>query len=429
MRLPRPRWRGLVAVLVATVLATTAAGCSRPDGRVTTLNFFQFKGEALTAFNEIIADFEAKNPDIKVVQNQVADADTTIRTLLVKDRAPDVISLNAGPNFGGLAEAGVFHDFSGDPLLPTINPAVQEILAKLGNAKGEINSLGYINNANGVLYNTEIFAKHNIEVPTTWDELFAVCDKLKAAGVTPFYGTLADSWTTLPSFNGIGGYEGAKGFFDTMRNQGTGIGPESPVSFGKDFPNVLEHQQKLFSYAQDGYRGRTYDDGNAAFAKGEVAMLMQGIWALSPVKEANPDIKAAIFPYPAASGNADDRLLVTGVDVTLTIGRNTPHKEAALKFVHYLFEKDVIEKLAASQNMVPSLIGAQLSSDPALQSVKPYFESGKITGFIDHQIPPSIPLSAIVQQALFDGNAAAALGTLDNEWRKVAARTIPKSGE
>lgn len=429
MRLPGSRWRGAVAVLVATVLAATLAGCTRPDDRVTTLNFFQFKGEALNAFNEIITEFEARNPDIRVVQNQVADADTTIRTLLVKDRAPDVITLNAGANFGGLAEAGVFHDFTGDPVLETINPAVQEILAELGNAKGEINSLGYINNANGILYNSRIFAEHGLQVPTTWDELIAVCDKLKAAGVTPFYGTLADSWTTMPSFNGLGGYQGAAGFFDKLRAQGTDVGPAAPVSFSKDFAAVMEQQQKLFGYAQEGYRGRTYDDGNAAFANGEVAMLMQGIWALSPIKEINPDIQAAIFPYPPAAGGADDRLLVTGVDVTVTIGRNTPHKEAALKFVHFLFEKEVIEKLAASQNMVPSVKSAQLSAEPALQSVKPYFDTGRITGFIDHQIPPSIPLAATVQQALFDGNSAAALSTLDNEWRKVAARTVPQSGK
>ena len=77
-----------------------------PATGVTTLNFFQFKGEALEDFNEIIADFEAENPDIRVVQNQVADADTVIRTLLVKDKAPDVITLNANGGFGRLAQAG-----------------------------------------------------------------------------------------------------------------------------------------------------------------------------------------------------------------------------------------------------------------------------------------------------------------------------------
>ena len=33
------------------------------------------------------------------------------------------------------------------------------------------------------------------EPPQTWDELIAVCDQLKAAGIDPFYGTFKDDWT------------------------------------------------------------------------------------------------------------------------------------------------------------------------------------------------------------------------------------------
>lgn len=75
--------------------------------------------------------------------------------------------------------------------------------------------------------------------------------------------------------------------------------------------------------------------------------------------------------------------------------------------------------------MIPSVEGAELSDDPALQSIAPYFDAGKITGFIDHQVPPAIPLVGIVQQSVFDGDVERALRTLDNEWSKVAARTIP----
>ncbi len=288
-----------------------------------TLDFFQFKGEALEDFTQIIADFEAENPDIKVVQNQVADADTIIRTLLVKDKAPDVITLNANGGFGRLAQAGVFYDFSDEPVLDTINPAVQEILADLGNKEGEVNGLGYVNNANGVIYNQAIFAEQGLEVPETWDEFIAVCDALQDAGITPFYGTLADSWTGLPSFNALGAYPAQGDFFDQMREEGENVGPDSSVSFQKDFRQALEQQYELFGYSQEGYRGRTYDDGTAAFANGEVAMLMQGIWAISPIKAVNPDVDAAIFPYPP-SDDPDDRLLVSGVDVVVTMGKNTP---------------------------------------------------------------------------------------------------------
>ncbi|WP_231637095.1 ABC transporter substrate-binding protein [Microbacterium sp. No. 7] len=415
---------GTVAIAVALALG----GCaSSPGTSVTTLNFFQFKGEAREDFDAIIADFEAENPDIKVVQNQVPDADTVIRTLLVKDKAPDVITLNGNGNFGRLAQAGVFYDFSDEPVLQTINPAVQQILADLGNREGEVNSLGYFNNANGIIYNVDIFEEQGIEVPETWDELIAVCEQLQAAGIQPFYATLADSWTAVPAFNGLGAYPSQGGFFDEMRAAGENVGPSSPVSFEKDFLEALERQQQLFSYAQEGYRGRTYDDGNAAFARGEAAMMMQGIWAVNGIKQVDPDIRAAIFPYP--TDREEDRLIVSGVDAVITMGRDTPHREEAIRFIEYLFRPDVIERISASQNMIPSVIDAELSDDLSIQSVKPFFDDGRITGFLDHQIPPGIPLAEYVQEAVFTGNAGATLATLDSEWRKVAARTIPVTGD
>ncbi len=425
----RTRRRALTVGSLVGVAALLLSGCASPQDRdVVTLDFFQFKGEALTDFATIIDDFEAENPDIKVVQNQVADSETLIRTLLVKNKTPDVITLNANGNLGRLAQAGVFYDFSNEPVLDTINPAVQEIISDLGNNEGEVNSLGYANNANGVIYNRAIFDEQGLEAPETWDEFIQVSEALKAAGITPFYGTLADAWTAQPSFNGLGTYAAQGDFFDRLREEGENVGPDSSVSFDKNFTAALEQQKQLFSYAQEGYRGKTYDDGNAAFANGEVAMLLQGIWALSPIKAVNPEIQAGIFPYPGTD-NPDDRLLVSGVDVVVTMGKDTAHREESLRFINYLFEKDVAEKFAAAQNLVPAVKGAQISDDPALQSVKPWFDEGRITGFIDHQIPSTIPLAAINQQFLLDGKTSAALRTLDNEWRKVAARTIPVTGE
>ena len=113
----------VVALTLAGVALTACSPASTTSGQ-TTLNFFQFKGEALADFEQIIAEFEAENPDIKVVQNQQPDADTSIRTLLVKRRTPDVITLNAGGKIGELLRAKVFYDFADEPILKTINPAV-----------------------------------------------------------------------------------------------------------------------------------------------------------------------------------------------------------------------------------------------------------------------------------------------------------------
>ena len=421
----KPRRTGRIVAMVALVIfALGVGGCAaNPGAGVTTLSFFQFKGEALQDFHRIIDRFEAENPRIKVVQNQVADSETAIRTLLVKDRAPDVITLNANASFGQLARAGVFYDFSREPVVSTISPAVQDILTELGTVPGEVNGLGYVNNANGIIYNRAIFAELGLSVPQTWDELIDVCERLSAAGITPFAGTLADSWTVMPSWNALGAYAARDGFFDTLRSEGENVGPSSAASFERNFPAVMAQQAQLFGYAQPGYRGASYDDGSALFANGKVAMLLQGIWALSPVKKINPDIDAAIFPYPVPEDPAD-RVLVSGVDVVVTMPAESPHRTEALAFINFLFRPDVIEEFAAAQTMIPSVVGATYGDDPALQSVAPYFQEGRITGFIDHQVPPAIPLEGIVQEAVLGGDGTAALRTLDNEWRKVAARTI-----
>jgi raffinose/stachyose/melibiose transport system substrate-binding protein len=409
--------------IALTIALAGMAGCAAPtDDDVVQLDFFQFKPEAVADFEEIVADFEAENPDIDVVTNTVPDPDTAIRALLVKGRTPDVLTLNGSGKFGLLAKAGVFRDFAGDPLVDRINPAAQEILTDLGQFNGEeVNGLAFSNNANGIIYNREIFAEHDLEVPRTWDELIEVCDALQAAGVTPFYGTLADGWTALPALNALGAYVAQDGFFDQLHAAGQDASA-APVSFRSDWAGVLDQEQTLFSYAQEGYRGRTYDDGNAAFAHGEVAMLMQGVWAVSPIKAIEPDVDLGVFPYPGTDDPADT-LLVSGVDVAVAVGRDTPHPEEAMRFVEYLFRPETLDEYAASQSMFSTSVTSDGTDDPALAELQPYFDAGRITGFVDHQIPPSIPLDAIVQQSLFDADADAALATLDNEWRKVAART------
>jgi multiple sugar transport system substrate-binding protein len=43
-------------------------------------------------------------------------------------------------------------------------------------------------------YNKHTFAEHKLEVPKTWDEFTGVCDKLKAAKVTPLAATIDGRW-------------------------------------------------------------------------------------------------------------------------------------------------------------------------------------------------------------------------------------------
>ncbi|AND17967.1 ABC transporter substrate-binding protein [Rathayibacter tritici] len=418
--------RLFLSVPLAAASAATLASCAGAGDGVTTLDFFQSKAEAVEDFARIIREFEAANPDIRVIANTVPDPDTAIRTLLVKDKVPDVLTVNGSRYYAGLAKAGVFHDFTGDELVDRVNPAALDIVAALGSYEGkEVNALAFSNNADGILYNRTIFADNGIEVPTTWDELIAVCDALTAAGVTAIYGALLDNWTGSPAFNALGGQLQPDGFFDAMRAEGATLGPDSPVSFSKDYASTMERLGQLFSYTQEGSFGCSYDDGNRAFAAGEAAMYPQGIWAINPVRTNNPDIDLGVFPYPVLDDPAHTRV-TSGVDVAIAIGRGTPKLKAARRFVDFLLTPGVVEPYVESQAAFSPLVNAAPTADPTLAELQPYFEQGRLVGFVDHQIPASIPLNPTLQEFLASGDADAALRTLDSEWRKVSARTTRK---
>src|SRR5215207_8203425 len=175
------------AALVVLIGMTAACSGSDGDGGRTQVEFFQFKGEAVATFDKLIAQFEKEHPDIDIVQNNVPSPDAALRTRLVKNDVPPLMSLNGnGATYGDLANAGIFRDFSDDPALENISQASIDVLQSLGHADGEVNGVPFANNADGIIYNVDLFNELGLTVPTTWDELIATAEKVKAAGQVPF---------------------------------------------------------------------------------------------------------------------------------------------------------------------------------------------------------------------------------------------------
>lgn len=399
------------ALFLAGALLMTA--CAQPQDSRVRLEFFQFKPEAVETFDKIIKDFEAAHPRIDVVQNHSPSAESAIRARLVKNDIPDVIALNGNSVFGELASAGVFYDFARSPVAANVSPPIQRILDDLGTHRpGERNGLPFASNGNGVIYNKDLFARHGLSPPTRWSEVVAAARKLDAAGVTPFYATLADAWTTLPAFNALAGNVPAPDFF-ARREAGK-------TAFAAEYPQVAAKLRELFGFGQQDKFSRTYEDGNQAFAQGKAAMYLQGSFALPAIATYEPGFEIGTFALPATE-NPEDTRLVSGVDVALTLPREPEHPAEAMAFLEYLVRPEVMTAYAREQRAVPP-VENPTSDDPALAGLMPYFTAGRLTGYADHHIPLTIPLDQLLQQFLIDGDQAALLRDLDHEWDKVAAR-------
>ncbi|WP_193312968.1 ABC transporter substrate-binding protein [Georgenia subflava] len=398
--------------MAATLLA--AAACSTAGGEgVVELEFFQFKAEAFATFNGLVEEFNAAHPDIRVMQNQVPDSETAIRTRLVREDLPDVMTLNGNATFGEIASAGVLYDFSDEAVLGDVSPAILEILTDLGRFEEQVNGIPFASNANAFIYNKEIFAEHGLEPPQTWSDFLTLVEELEAAGVQPYTLTLVDAWTTMPYFNQLAANLMPEDFFDELA--------EDQTSFQEAFPPVAEAMLAITDRANPDAAGLGYDDGNRVFANGESAILMHGSYVLPAVLALNPDLDLGSFVLPATD-DPDETLLVSGVDVVVTMGANPQHEEEALEFIRFLMEPENIQRYVDEQSAVPTLEGLE-PSDPTVAEIFPFFEQERVTSYVDHSIPPAVNLQPLTQAFLLSGNADRWLRELDEEWDKVAARS------
>ena len=118
--------RRIVTAACALAVGFGVAGCGSSTAGTVTLDFFQFKSEAADQFKKMAQEFESQNPNINININNSADAQTDLRTRFVKNRVPDVITFNGDISFGMFAASGVFHDFTDDPIVDTLNESMVE---------------------------------------------------------------------------------------------------------------------------------------------------------------------------------------------------------------------------------------------------------------------------------------------------------------
>lgn len=417
----------LTIALMATLLtgclnsaATTTAPAATSDASQTTtkaasgekvsIEFFQYKREAQTTFDTLIQKFQLANPDITITQNAPADAGTVIKTRVASGDVPTIIAVGADNLYTDLAKAGTYVDLTNAPELQNVQPAYVDTI-KAVSGLDKVYAIPYAANADAVIYNKKIFADNGVAIPKTWEEFIAAAEKFKAAGITPFYFTFGESWTTLPAYNVIAANAAAPDFFKKL-NAGE-------TTFSKGWAESLKLFKQLLAYGHDDNMGKAYADGNTAFANGESAMYLQGVWAIAEIQKANPNIDLGIFPYPV--GNPAK--VVSGVDLLFSVSaKATPAQQAAaMKWIDFLMEQGNATQYITEQKCFSTIKGVS-QDEPALGGVKDAFAAGNVVDFPDHYVPSSMTLDKLIQEFYLDQDEAATLAKMDQAWTEYVGR-------
>ncbi len=177
------------AALVLGLSASALAACS--SGGPEQVRFMLSKPEAIPYFRDLIKEYNASQGDVEVV----LDSASNLQAGFLRGNPPDLGLLNYNMEMARFMERGALSDLSDMPEAKRILPEVQKLVDQYASYPGRTSVLPYSVMAASVIYNKQIFADNGIEVPDHLDELVTACETLKAAGVTPFYGTFKDPWT------------------------------------------------------------------------------------------------------------------------------------------------------------------------------------------------------------------------------------------
>ena len=344
--------------LTRAVVTAAALGLAAPAFAQTELSFWSWRQEDVKAYNEMIAEFEKTHPDIKVTYtaHEAKAYNTILTTALAGGSGPDIIHTRAYGSLENISGAGYLEALDDKVDLTNFPPDL--VRGTTLRADGKVYAVPFATQTVLVYYNKDIFEKQGLTPPATWDEFMDVCEKLKAAGITPLANGTADGWTIEVASGAImPNFYGPEFFGEVTSGKTTFADPR--------FVTALERMAELAPYMPQGFEGVDYATMKALFTSGSAAMFIGGSWEIPGWRDAG--LNFGFMAGPAAAPGKD-RLVATWLDGGYGVNAASPNKEAALEFIRFTATREWGQMLADKLANVPAVKGV-VPKDPALAEI------------------------------------------------------------
>ena len=336
---------------------TTAAAPAQ-----TTVNIVHYFSDTLGKkwITELITNFQTAAPQFKVVDNTTGHEDfkTQILVMLAGDNPPDIFSYWAGARTQFVVDANRLMPLDDWWAANKMDDAIPASLKPLATYNGKIYAVPMNAHIVGFFYNPKVMQKAGITaMPTTWTDFLAMCDKLVAAGVSPFALGSKNQWP-------------AQYWFDYLVSRTAGPDYRTQLMQGKaaytdpQVGKALETWKMLIDKGYFVKNANAYDWTDAAdqVAKGDAAMTLMGTW-ITGYWDGN-GLKAGtdydFFPFPTIDPSIP--VVVHGSIDAWTIPADTKNKDGALALLAWFLKPEsqaIWAKgqgaLAANKNTDPSI--------------------------------------------------------------------------
>ncbi|QJU52640.1 extracellular solute-binding protein [Herbiconiux sp. KACC 21604] len=371
------RFLAVSALAVASALALTACAAGSEGGDSSngdvTLTFWHNSttGDGKQYWVDTAAAFEAANPGVKVdiqaIQNE--EMDGKLQTALNSGDAPDIFLARGGGKLADVVKAGQAMDIT-DGISAESKEAVGNSLSAF-EIDGKNYGMPVSVLPSGIYYASDLFTQAGVtETPGTIDELEAVDEQLKAAGIAPIAVGAKDAWPAAHWYYNFALRACSKDALD-----------EAAASRSFDDPCWLTAGENLQSFLEtepfnDGFLTTAAQQGAGSsaglIANHQAGMELMGAWDPGVIASLTPDEKPLAdlkwFPFPEVEGgDGEPGAMMGGVD-GFTCWVNAPKE--CVDFLNFIVEKENQEGYATAFQTLPASKDAQgVVTDPALKDV------------------------------------------------------------
>lgn len=342
-----------LAMAICLSLLCTAALADK-----VTVNFFhRWPNEPKNSYiNSLIDEFEAANPDIDIVADCVLNDSykEKIRVLVSTDALPDVFFSWSGVFGENLTRSG--RVLALDDVMARDSEWSSQIVEGQWapfNYNGKQYGAPWSMDGKAFFYNVDVFNELGIEIPTTLNELYAVCEKLKENGYDePISAGFSAPWAVSHYLGTI-----CQRVVDpeVLAKDYTGGGDFSDPAYIE----ALNIFKKLGEYMTSDPCSVDHEFARNAFIMGVSPMCYMQLAEMKYMRD-DEELNYAFFNFPAVEDGKGDPGQLTGAPEGMMISATAKPEvqEAAIKFMEFVISKEGGHRMIAECGEISCVKGA-----------------------------------------------------------------------
>ncbi|MCY2930482.1 MAG: extracellular solute-binding protein [Planctomycetota bacterium] len=354
--------------LAALLSAPAAAWCGEADKPVEIEVLLFAGGEGMEFYLQCAREYEKLRPNVKVNLSGDPRMPDKVRIRILEGTYPEITNIPDGSASWNLIRGGFVQPMDEFLDAPAWDEDRTWRSSFMAGALDQYTDGGKVYGVPltywvwGIWYNKAMFEKHGWKPARTWDELYALCEQVKAAGIAPIafmgrYPTYANSLLQSAYYH-LAGAERFMAMLDVR--QGSFDNPE--------FREAAALTQRLaVNYFQKGSSGMSHTEAQMQFFQGQAAMIVCASWLKSEMKgNIPPGFRLGTFNLPVVPGGKGDPTAVNAWNGYFWVMKHSRHPREAADFLRFMTSRKMAAEFCRQRDQPAAIRGASegnLSSD------------------------------------------------------------------